>query len=438
MFESVNFQNVTHHFAYVLGGVPWTSSHSLGTLMSDPRMVVVMGTMDTKGAELAYLSQQVRRKGCRAVLMDLGVHNRSGIPADITADEVAASAGTDIEAIRAAPRGEAVEQMSVASAHYLSRMVEAGDLHGVIGMGGSGGTTICSAAMRGLPYGLPKIIVTTLASGNTRWHIGHSDIILMPSIVDIAGLNPFLEMVLSNAAGAITGMASSFLPYRPSGKKVVCLTMYGTTTPGVSRTVAEMKRAGYETWVFHASGAGGRSMERLIEEGYVAAVIDMTLAEIGAHLLGGLHDAGPERLTVAGRAGLPQVVVPGAVDTVVLPPRDQIPERFRGRTLNYHNPTMTTMRTTAGENVEIAKIMAAKLNASRGRVVVLLPKGGLSSIDRPGKIFYDPAANEALFETLKRELDPTIRVVESEHHIDDPEFAELAASWMQDLITDDH
>lgn len=402
--------------------------------MSEHKTIVVMGTMDTKAAELSYLADRIRSMGVSALLMDVGTHRESGSKADIPLSEILAVQGKNAEDIHEMPRGKAVEAVSNAAAQYLQQIISTGKAHGVIGLGGSGGTTICTAAMRELPYGVPKLVITTLASGNTRWHIGNSDIILMPSIMDIGGLNPLLEMVLNNAAGAISGMVKAHQPYHASGKPVVSFTMYGTTTPGVSRTVAEMKAAGYETWVFHASGVGGQTMEKLMRQGHIQAVMDMTLAEIGAHIVGGLHDGGPNRLETAGELGLPQVIVPGAADTIVLPPRDQIPEKFKGRTLNFHNPTMTTMRTTAEENVSIGKFIASKLNAGHGPVVVVLPKGGLSSIDHPGMIFYDPAANQALFDTLKAELSPAIRVIESEHHIDDPEFALLAAKTMQDLV----
>jgi uncharacterized protein (UPF0261 family) len=210
--------------------------------------------------------------------------------------------------------------------------------------------------------------------------------------------------------------------------------MYGTTTPGVSRARQEVADAGFETWVFHASGVGGRTMERLMGQGLIQGVMDMTLAEIGAHLVGGLHDAGPERLEAAGRLGLPQVIVPGAADTIVLPPRDQVPDKFRNRVLNFHNPTMTTMRTTVDENTAIGAFVAERLNRATGPVTVLLPHGGLSSIDRPGKIFYCPEANEALFRTLREKLSPHIRIIEDEHHIDDPEFAIRAGREMVALL----
>ena len=281
---------------------------------------------------------------------------------------------------------------------------------------------------------VPQFMVSTLASGNTRWHVDIADIVMIPSLLDIGGLNPMLEMVLNNAAQGIAGMVKGHQVYQASGKKVISMTMYGTTTPGVSRARQVVEDAGFETWVFHASGVGGRTMEKLISMGRIDAVMDMTLAEVGAHLVGGLHDAGPHRLQMAGQLGLPQVIVPGAADTIVLPPRDQVPEKFRNRTLNFHNPTMTTMRTTPEDNVAIAEFIVARLNQAKGPVVVMLPLGGLSTIDRPDKIFYDPEANGALFDTLKRKLSTHIEIIEDEHHLDDPEFAIRVAETMVNLL----
>jgi uncharacterized protein (UPF0261 family) len=398
------------------------------------KTIVVMGTMDTKGPELAYLAQQISSAGCRALLMDVGVATESNMDANITAAQVAAFIGEDINAVRALPRGEAVEKMVAAAAACLQHRVQSGEAHGVIGVGGSGGTTICAAAMRTLPYGVPKFMVSTLASGNTRWHVDIADIVMIPSLLDIGGLNPMLQMVLNNAAQGIVGMVKGHRAYQPSGKKVISLTMYGTTTPGVSRARQVVDDAGFETWVFHASGVGGRTMEKLMSMGRIHAAMDMTLAEIGAHLVGGLHDAGPHRLEMAAQLGLPQLIVPGAADTIVLPPRDQVPPKFKNRILNFHNPTMTTMRTTPQENVAIAEFIAAKLNPSKGPVVVMLPLGGLSSIDRPGKIFYDPEANGALFATLKLKLSSAIELIEDEHHLDDPEFAIQVGQQMVSLL----
>ena len=403
-------------------------------MSKSPKGIVIMGTMDTKGPELEYLAEQVAAAGCRSILMDVGVHAPSDVKTDISAAEVAAVVNEDIAAVRELPRGEAVEKMISAAAAKLNELVAAGQAHGVVGVGGSGGTTICAAAMRALPYGVPKMVVSTLASGNTRWHVDISDVIMIPSLLDIGGLNPMLKMVLNNAAHGIAGMVAGHEPYEASGKKVVSMTMYGTTTPGVSRARQVIEDAGFETWVFHASGVGGRTMEKLIDMGRVQAVLDMTLAEIGAHLVGGLHDAGPDRLAAACEAGIPQVIVPGAADTIVLPPRDQVPDKFKNRTLNFHNPTMTTMRTTPEENVAIAKFIAEKINRAQRSVCVMLPRGGLSSIDRPGKIFYDPEANEALFDTLKNSLSAEIEIIEDNHHLDDPEFAIQVGNKMVSLL----
>ncbi len=398
------------------------------------KTIVVIGTMDTKGSELTYLAKQVAAAGCKALLMDVGVSVKSREHADIPVEQVAEAIGEDAHRIRKLPRGEAVEKICRAAASCLGRIIAANGAQGVIGVGGSGGTTICAAAMRGLPYGIPKLIVSTLASGNTRWHVDISDIVLIPSLLDISGLNPMLEMVLNNAAQAIVGMVRGHASYRPSGRQVVSVTMYGTTTPGVSRARREVEGAGFETWVFHASGVGGRTMEKLMSLGRIQASMDMTLAEVGAHLVGGLHDAGPDRLECAARLGLPQLIVPGAADTIVLPPRDQVPEKFLNRTLNFHNPTMTTMRTTPDENVAIANFIADKLNRATGPVCVMLPLGGISSIDRPGAIFFDPEANDALFDTLKRRLKSDIQVVEDPHHLDDAEFAVRAGRKMVQII----
>ncbi len=389
--------------------------------------VVVMGTLDTKRASLAFLAREVVEAGCRVLVMDVSTSRAVDLPGGIAAELVAPAASEELARLRTLPRGEAVEAMSRASAARLASLVAAGEVQGVIGAGGSGGTTICATAMRGLPYGLPKVLVSTLASGNTRVHVGISDIIMMPSVSDVAGLHPLLERILSNAARAVAAMAQGYRPVAASGRRVVGLTMYGTTTPGVSRTAELLETAGCEPWIFHASGVGGRAMERLVGEGRIHGTVDMTLAEIGAHIVGGLHDAGPDRLEAAGARGVPQVVVPGAADTIVLPPRDQVPERFRGRTLNFHNPTMTTMRTTPSENVEIGRFIARKLRQAHGPVTVVLPLGGLSTIDRPGKVFFDPAANRALFDTLRAELAPPVRLVEVEQHIDDAAFAARVA-----------
>jgi uncharacterized protein (UPF0261 family) len=394
-----------------------------------------MGTLDTKSDAMTYLKQTIESLGFRALVMDVSV----GCAGDrrlahYSSDEILESINEKPAEISKLSRGEAVEVMCRAAQAFLWQLVRLKSAHGFIGIGGSGGTTLCSSAMMALPYGIPKILVSTLASGNTKWHVGTSDIVMVPSLLDISGLNPMLKRVLGNAASAICGMVGNAAPYVPSGRKVVSATMYGTTTPGVTAVRNGLERHGMEIWTFHATGIGGKTMERLLREGAIQGVIDMTLAEIGAHLVGGLHDGGEARMSAAIEMRVPQVVVPGAADTIVLPPRDEVPSRFRRRTLNYHNPTMTTMRTTPKENVEIATFIARKLNLSRSPTRVLLPLGGVSTIDRPGRAFFNPKANDALFSTLKKLLVPRIPVVESPYNINDPEFADLVTKAALEIM----
>ena len=395
-----------------------------------------MGTLDTKSDAILYLKQMIERLGFQALIMDMSVSSAPdrGL-VNYSSEEVLETVNVKLGEVTKLSRGEAVEVMCRAAQAFVLQLVKSKSTHGVIGIGGSGGTTLCSSAMKALPYGIPKILVSTLASGNTKWHVGNSDIVMMPSLLDISGLNPMLKMVLGNAAAAICGMVGNAARYVPSGRRVVSATMYGTTTPGVTAVRNSLERHGIEIWTFHATGIGGKTMERLLREGAIQGVIDMTLAEIGAHLVGGLHDGGEERLSAAIEMRVPQVVVPGAADTIVLPPRDEVPSRFRRRRLNYHNPTMTTMRTTPRENVEIAAFIARKLNLSRSPTRVLLPLGGVSTIDRPGKAFFDPKANDALFRTLKRLLVSSIPVVESPYNINDPGFADLVVKTALEIMS---
>ncbi|HUZ18929.1 MAG TPA: Tm-1-like ATP-binding domain-containing protein [Spirochaetia bacterium] len=395
--------------------------------------IAILGTVDTKREAIQFVKQTISDAGFRVVVIDTSVASK-GSDAEYGPETVLSEIGVRFDDVSKFARGEAVEIMCKASRAFLTKLVLTGPVRGIIGIGGSGGTTICTYAMRELPYGVPKVVVSTLASGNTRWHVDTSDIVMIPSLLDISGLNPMIEMVLRNACYAVCGMVTAASSYQPSGRRVLATTMYGTTTAGVSNVREGLEHKGCEVWTFHASGIGGKTMERLIRQGSIAGVIDMTLAEIGSHIVGGLHDAGAERMDAAGMVGLPQVVVPGAADTIVLPPKSEVPAQFRGRTLSYHNPTMTTMRTTAEENREIARFIAKKLNASSGTVRVVLPLGGVSSLDRPTMLFYDPQANDALFSELKADLDSKIPIVESGSNINDPEFADLVLGVATDLF----
>lgn len=406
--------------------------------------VVFIATYDTKGIESEFIKRKIIANDADCVTIDVGVKKTPEVPADISLEDLCAGTYSDPVEIRSMKRGQAVECVSNLLEKYVGKLYRENRIDALIGIGGAGGTQIVTQAMRTLPFGLPKLMLSTLASGNTRWYLQESDIIMIPSIADVAGLNCVTELVFdrfaSLAAQAAQWYGSNFEGHKrrmlEKGVLRVSQTMYGTTTEGVSNARLRLENAGYETIVFHASGAGGRAMEKFIRDGIIHGVLDMTIAEIGAHLVGGLHDAGPERMEAAVAMGIPLVVVPGAADTVVLPPMSALPEKFReGRILNFHNPTMTTMRTNAEECVQIAYFLIKKLKDATSPVKFLLPKGGLSSIDRPGEIFYLPEANEALFETLKAGFKHTaVEVIEDDRHLYDDGFGEDAANLLIELM----
>lgn len=397
--------------------------------------VVLLGTLDTKAAELAYLRERVVRAGCDVVLVDAGVHGDSA-GADIPADEVAAAAGIDRASLaRKGDRGSAVAAMTQGAEVVARRLHDEGRLDGILGVGGSGGTALVSAAMRALPYGVPKLLVSTMASGDTRPYVGMSDMALLHSVVDFSGVNRFSERILANAAAAIAGMAreASAFTATPAARPLVAATMFGNTTPCVTAARELLERRGYEVVVFHATGVGGRSMEGLIRDGLVDAVLDVTTTELADELVGGVLSAGPDRLTAAGDAGLPQVVSLGALDMVNFGPLDSVPERFRDRTLVRHNSAVTLMRTTAAECAELGRVLAGKLNAASGPLAVFIPTGGLSMIDAPGGPFHDPDALAALVGALRAGLEPRIEVVELATHINDPAFGRAMAERLDGL-----
>ena len=407
--------------------------------------VVFIATYDTKGPESEYVKQKVLGEGVHCLTIDVGVGKQSKIVADVTLADLCKGTAHTPESVRAMKRGEAVQVVSGLVEAYVRGLYRMEKMNAVIGIGGAGGTQIVTQTMCSLPFGLPKLMLSTLASGNTRWYVQDSDIAMLPSIADVAGLNAVTEPVFSRlaayaAAGAVWHKRD-FSRFKERmadrGVRRVGQTMYGTTTEGVSRARERLEEKGFEALVFHASGAGGRAMENFMREGIIHGVLDMTLAEISAHLTGGLHDAGPHRLEAALDMRLPFVLVPGAADTVVLPPMSSLPDRFKhGRTLNFHNPTMTTMRTNVEECVAIGNFIADKLEKAVAPVTVFIPTGGLSSIDRPGEIFYLPQANEALFSTLKSRLAnvAAITVIEDKRHLYDKGFGEDAADLLIQMM----
>jgi uncharacterized protein (UPF0261 family) len=399
------------------------------------RTVAILGTLDTKAAEFAYLKRAIEGEGAATLLIDAGVLADPPYPADIAAAEVAAAAGGDLAALRAAKdRGPAVTTMGNGAAAIVKRLAEEGRIHGVIAMGGGGGTSIAARAMQALPVGFPKLIVSTLAAGDISPYVGVKDIAMMPSIVDIAGINRLSSQIMANAAGAIAGMVRARRPASASAKPLVAATMFGVTTPCVTKARAVLEEAGYEVLVFHATGTGGRTMEELIRAGFIEGVLDLTTTELADELAGGVLSAGPDRLTAAGEKGIPQVVSAGALDMVNFGAPETVPARYAARLFYRHNPQVTLMRTTVEENAELGRILARKLNAAKGPTAFLLPKGGVSAIDLPGKPFHDPAADAAFVRELKAKLAPHVTLIERDADINDEAFAGEAANLLIDML----
>jgi uncharacterized protein (UPF0261 family) len=408
----------------------------------DMPIVLLAGTLDTKGHEYAFVRDRIRRLGCDALVMDLGIQGDPSFTPDISAAEVARAAGETLEALRArGDRGAAVDAMQRGACALVPALYAEHRFAGMLGMGGGGGTTMIAAAMRTLPVGVPKVMVSTMASGNTAPYVDVKDITMMYSVVDIAGLNPLSRRILANAAGAVCGMVgaqASAPDDAAADRPLLAATMFGVTTPCVTAVRERLEGAGYDVLVFHATGTGGRAMEGLIDDGYFAGVVDVTTTEWCDEVVGGVLTAGPTRLSAAGRRGLPQVVSVGALDMVNFGGIETVPERFRERRLYRHNQTVTLMRTTAAECVEIGRRIAEQLNRAAGPVILVLPLRGVSAIDADGQPFHDPEADRALFATLRAALLPHVRLVEVDAHINDDAFAAALTSHMLELLGRDH
>jgi uncharacterized protein (UPF0261 family) len=385
--------------------------------------VVIVGALDTKGAELAFLQQQIEARGHRTLVMDVGVLGAPAFRPEVSRDEVAAAGGADLDdLVAAADRGRAVAAMAEGARVMAGRLREQGRLDAVIGLGGGAGTSIATSAMRALPLGVPKLMVSTLASGDTRAFVGVKDIVMMPAIVDVAGLNRVSREVFTRAAGAICGMVESEIPAGEDWP-LIAASMFGNTTECVDAARAILEREGYEVLVFHATGIGGQTMETLVEAGYFAGVLDVTTTEWADELVGGVLSAGPSRLDAAMRTGTPAAVAPGCLDMVNFWAPETVPEKFRGRRFYQHSPNVTLMRTTPDENEQLGRIIADKLNAALGPVALYIPLRGLSVISMPGGPFHWPEADQALFASLERHLRPQIPRHTFDTHINDPAFA---------------
>ena len=401
--------------------------------------VVLVGTLDTKGAELDFVRRRLVELGVEVLLVDAGVHDAAEWRADVSADEVAAAGGAErSELATAGQRSAAMAAMRAGVLAVVADLQRQGRVDGIMAIGGSGGASLAAPAMQALPIGVPKLIVSTMAAGDTRPYVGESDIAMLYPVVDIAGLNRLSRQVLGNAAAAMAGMVRGATTGRAGlgddERPLIGATMFGVTTPCVTAARERLERLGYEVLVFHATGTGGRAMEGLVRSGFLAGVLDVTTTELADELVGGVLSAGPDRLTAAGEAGIPQVVSLGALDMVNFGPRDTVPAEFRGRRLYEHNSTVTLMRTSADECRELGRIVAAKLNAATGPTSLFIPRGGLSMIDVPGGAFHDPNADAALFEALLADLDPRVEVIDRPSDINDPAFGPAMADRLHALL----
>lgn len=395
--------------------------------------IAVLGTFDTKGTEHAFVADAVRRLGFETLLIDVGSLGAPGITSDIAAATVAAEEPDHTAILARRDRGECVALMGRAAAKLVARLAAEDRMHGIVSLGGGGGTAIATAAMRALPIGFPKLMVSTLASGQTAPYVGTNDITMMPAIVDVSGINRVSRVIFDNAAGAIAGMVRAAEVRRRTPaieKPVIVASMFGNTTPCVTEAKKILEAAGYEVLVFAATGSGGRAMEALVASGLVAGVLDVTTTEWADELVGGVLTAGPERLDAAARAGVPAIVAPGCLDMVNFGERATVPAKFADRNFYQHNPQVTLMRTTPGENAELGRIIAEKLNRYTAPVTVMLPRKAISAISASGQPFHDPAADAALFSALRTHLRPDIPVVEVDTVINDPVFARACADTL--------
>lgn len=397
--------------------------------------ILLIGTLDTKGREYAYIRDLIRDRGHTPFVLDAGVLGEPVFSPDSPAVKTAEAGGESLASLREKrDRGHALEIMGLGARKLALELLTDGGFDAVFAMGGSGGTSIGSTAMKALPVGLPKLIVSTMASGNVGPYVDVKDITMMYSVVDVAGLNRVSRRVFANAAGAISGMAEQAVP-AAAEKPLVAATMFGVTTPCVDRLREQIESRGYEVLVFHAVGSGGRSMELLVADGFISAVADVTTTEWCDELVGGVLSAGPERLDAAAKAGVPQVVSLGALDMVNFGPRDSLPPQYESRNIYVHNPQVTLMRTTPEECAKLGEIIATKLNRTTGPTALFVPLKGVSAIDVEGMPFHDPVADAALFEAIRAHLDRSkVDLVELDLAINDPAFADAMADRLLGML----
>ena len=399
------------------------------------KTIVIVGTLDTKGKEFEYLKQLIEQQGPQTLVVDFGVMGAPAFTPDIGREEVAKAAEADLSRLLSGDhKDEAMQAMARGLAIVVKRLHAEGRLDGIIGMGGSGGTSIATTAMRALPVGVPKVMVSTMGGGNVSAYAGTKDITFMPSIVDVAGFNRISRRIYANAAGAIAGMVLAEPPAVTDEKPLIVASMFGNTTTAVDHAREILEGKGYEVLVFHCTGSGGRTMESLIADGYVTASLDITTTELADEVCGGVLSAGPERCLAASRAGIPAVLVPGCVDMANFGGIDTVPEEYRGRTLYQWNPDVTLLRTNLEENRRIGEMLGAAANAATGPVAFLLPLRGVSMLDSEGHEFWDPDADRTCYDAIKATIRPDIPVIEMDNNINDPAFSEQAVETLLGLL----
>lgn len=399
------------------------------------KTIAIAGTFDTKGDEYLYVKELIESLGLGTFMIHTGVFEPAFKP-DVSNSDVAEAAGVDIKSLAAKKdRALATEILSRGMEKLVPELYKQGKFHGIISFGGTGGTSLVTPAMRALPIGVPKVMVSTVASGNTAPYVGTSDIVMMSSVVDVAGLNSISTKIFSNAAFAIAGMVKFENTQVLEKKPLIAATMFGVTTPCVTAAMKYLEARGYEVLVFHATGIGGQSMESLIEAGFIEGVLDLTTTEWADEIIGGVLNAGPHRLEAAGKNHVPQVVSVGALDMCNFGPYDTVPKKFEGRNLYKHNPTVTLMRTTVEENEAIGRKLVEKLNMSKEKTVLFLPLKGVSGIDIEGQVFYGVEEDKMLFDILRNGVNRNIvEVIEMDCAINDVAFAEAAAQKLIDLM----
>jgi uncharacterized protein (UPF0261 family) len=401
------------------------------------KTVALVGTFDSKGTEYQYIKELLEKLDLKVFTIHTGVFESSFVP-DVDVAEIAAEADEDIASIRKRnDRAYATEVLSRGLKSLLPKLFAQGLFDGVISFGGTGGTSLVAPGMRQLPIGIPKLIVSTVASGDTSVYVGTSDIMMMPSIVDVSGLNKISKRIFGNAVSAMAGLLNYRFETEEDEHPLVAATMFGVTTPAVNFAREYLEKNGYEVLVFHATGIGGRTMESLVSDGYFTGVLDLTTTEWADELVGGILNAGEHRLEAASLAKIPQVVSLGAMDMVNFGPFDTVPDQFKNRNFYKHNPTVTLMRTTVEENEKLGKIIASKLNLAKSETILVIPNGGFSAIDVKDGPFYCPEADKALIDSIKKHLtNESVKLIEKEQAINDKAFAEFSAQQLINLMNE--